>query len=290
MKKVHFRAFVLKPFFLIFLSNSFCADAQLLNGKWVGNSEKSIFIANASEIVVELEMRNDSLITGISHFYYRHGQYEHHKLSGLYNKTDSTVVFIEDSVISYKFSPLDKMCEGIYSMKLSILNDTLTMRGKWKDKKNGLFKCPTLFTWLVKEMNDTRGPSYSSKNEKSFRNANMENKRVSDIQHIIEVTKEECDSIKLELYDNGLVDNDSVSVFFNDIELVSHQRLTERPIQLFISLDKKFNYQKIKMVAENLGSIPPNTALMIITTKNNKYQIHLSSDLDNTGIVEFFLK
>ena len=290
MKKVRLRAFVLILYFLIFLSDSLSADAQLLNGRWVGNSEKSIFVSNPTKIVVEIEIHNDSLITGVSHLFYRHGDYEHHKISGLYNKIDSTLVFIEDSVISYKFSLFDQMCQGIYDMKLSFLNDTLTMRGKWKDKKKGLFKCPTLYTWLVKEVKDTSNHRFSSTDGKSFLNANPENKRVSDIQHVIEVTREEYDSIKIELYDNGVVDNDSISVFFNDIPLISNQKLTEKPIQLLISLDKRANFQKFKMVAENLGSIPPNTALMIITTKKNKYQIHLRSDLDNTGTVEFFLK
>jgi hypothetical protein len=31
------------------------------------------------------------------------------------------------------------------------------------------------------------------------------------------------------------------------------------------------------MVAENLGSIPPNTSLMVITTKYKRYEVFISS-------------
>jgi hypothetical protein len=34
---------------------------------------------------------------------------------------------------------------------------------------------------------------------------------------------------------------------------------------------------ELVMVAENLGSIPPNTSLMIINTKNNRYELFITS-------------
>ena len=43
------------------------------------------------------------------------------------------------------------------------------------------------------------------------------------------------------------------------------------------------------MQAENLGSIPPNTALMIIKTRKKRYEVRLSSDHNKTAAVEFVL-
>jgi hypothetical protein len=42
----------------------------------------------------------------------------------------------------------------------------------------------------------------------------------------------------------------------------------------------------VSMLAENLGSIPPNTALMIVTDGKNRYEVFLSSSLTENATVE----
>jgi len=44
------------------------------------------------------------------------------------------------------------------------------------------------------------------------------------------------------------------------------------------------------LYADNLGSIPPNTALMIITDGTNRYEVRLSADLKNNAAIRFELK
>jgi hypothetical protein len=44
------------------------------------------------------------------------------------------------------------------------------------------------------------------------------------------------------------------------------------------------------MVAENLGSIPPNTSVMIITTPGNRYEVLISSTEQKNAKVVFDLK
>jgi hypothetical protein len=39
------------------------------------------------------------------------------------------------------------------------------------------------------------------------------------------------------------------------------------------------------MFADNLGSIPPNTALMIITDGSKRHEVRLSSNLEKNGTV-----
>jgi hypothetical protein len=41
------------------------------------------------------------------------------------------------------------------------------------------------------------------------------------------------------------------------------------------------------MVAENLGSIPPNTAILIITAGTRRYQLSLSSSESKSAMVRF---
>jgi hypothetical protein len=41
------------------------------------------------------------------------------------------------------------------------------------------------------------------------------------------------------------------------------------------------------MYAENLGSIPPNTALMIVRDGNKRYEVRMESSLTKSGTVTF---
>ena len=44
------------------------------------------------------------------------------------------------------------------------------------------------------------------------------------------------------------------------------------------------------MYADNLGSIPPNTALMVVTDGGNRYEVRISSDLQKSGLIRFVHK
>lgn len=95
----------------------------------------------------------------------------------------------------------------------------------------------------------------------------------------------ETDSILVDFYDNGEVDGDSISVFFNDQLLAFSQRLSTRSIHFGLKLDSTREVNELSMLADNLGSIPPNTALMVVTDGNKQYDIRLSSTLQKTGSI-----
>lgn len=81
----------------------------------------------------------------------------------------------------------------------------------------------------------------------------------------------------IELYDNGEIDGDTVSIYHNNQLIISRAGLSEKPITFYIGVDGIYNHHELIMVAENLGSIPPNTSLMIVTTKDKRYEIFISS-------------
>ena len=41
------------------------------------------------------------------------------------------------------------------------------------------------------------------------------------------------------------------------------------------------------MYAENLGAIPPNTALMIVTDGDKRYEVRITSDTEKSGTIIF---
>jgi hypothetical protein len=100
----------------------------------------------------------------------------------------------------------------------------------------------------------------------------------------------EASEIKIELYDNGEIDGDTISIYHNNELIRSHMRLSQKPISVAISVNPSQPHHEIVMVAENLGSIPPNTSVMIITTASNRYQVLISSSEQKNAKVVFDLK
>ncbi len=95
--------------------------------------------------------------------------------------------------------------------------------------------------------------------------------------------------ILIDLYDDGDIDNDIVSVYFNKKLMVDKKSLTSNPHSISVNLEAgKTN--ELVLFAENLGNIPPNTALMIITDGNSRHEVRLSADLKNNAMVRFELK
>jgi hypothetical protein len=94
-------------------------------------------------------------------------------------------------------------------------------------------------------------------------------------------------TFRLDFYDNGEIDGDSISVFYNEKLVLSHKKLTDKPISLTLSLDEGARENIVTMYAENLGTIPPNTALMIVTDGNKRYEVRITSDTEKSGSVIF---
>jgi hypothetical protein len=96
--------------------------------------------------------------------------------------------------------------------------------------------------------------------------------------------------IRLDLYDNGEVDGDTVSIYHNNSLVVAQAKLSQKPITLHIAVNDATPHHELVMVAENFGSIPPITSLMIVTTGTKRYQVFISSTEQKNAKVIFDLK
>lgn len=111
--------------------------------------------------------------------------------------------------------------------------------------------------------------------------------RTNDVVKRIET---EAGQITVNLYDNGEIDGDTISIYHNNVRIMSHARLSAKPVSISIAIDPANPHHEVVMVAENLGSIPPNTSLMIITAGNKRYEVFISSTEQRNAKVVFDLK
>ena len=93
--------------------------------------------------------------------------------------------------------------------------------------------------------------------------------------------------ILIELFDNAEVDGDRVSIYHNNTLIVSNQMLNKTPITFKIHADANNREHEFVMIAENLGTIPPNTALMRITVGTQVYKLGVKTDLQTNAKIVF---
>ena len=91
----------------------------------------------------------------------------------------------------------------------------------------------------------------------------------------------------MRLYDNGEIDGDTISVYLDGKPIVVNKRLSTSPITVNLKLDPENPEHTLVMVAENMGTIPPNTSLMIVQDGDKRYQVSITSTEQKNAMVRF---
>ena len=297
-------------------------------GTWEGRFLSPVVDLGQPRLVVEIYDFKDSLFSGVTHLYYEGNQYEHYRMIGWYDKKDSLLVFTEASTIAVDLGKYGN-CLGTYIMSLTREGNYLAQYGYWDSNIKGCSLTTTV--WLKKKLDETKKvpaakkpvvkkpvivnkPPVNPLKKKEtpvapiipttpviadipIRKTNpsvMPSKiaqRQTDIQSLLEIDAAEKDSIKVDVYDNGEIDGDSVSVYEEGTVRINKKMISTKPLTFYVTLNKKTNpISHLRLVAENLGTIPPCTALMIVTTKTKRYEVRLSSNFSKNATVELFLK
>ncbi len=85
------------------------------------------------------------------------------------------------------------------------------------------------------------------------------------------------EEITIQVFDKNEVDGDSISLYYGDSLIVEHLALTKKKISFTIRVDKN-KPRQIVLFAENQGSVPPNTACIVIKDGRNSTDVVLQSD------------
>jgi hypothetical protein len=236
--------------------------AQDIAGFWKGNLTipNACFATNDIEIQITLD---GSVITGNSYHYRDIDNYIKKNTTGSYDKATKMVSLNEIDVTTYHIPTRCIICIKHYRLRYSREGNKEMLVGEWIGSilGNEASACGpgTLTLYRIKE---------------------------SAFKAIPEIAVD-TGQIRLDFYDNGVVDGDSITVIANNKVLVSNHRLSAKPGTAFIKIDQQTPFQEIEMIAENLGSIVPNTALLIITAGKKKYQLFLSSTEQKSAKVRF---
>jgi hypothetical protein len=128
-------------------------------------------------------------------------------------------------------------------------------------------------------LEDSTGSNRKSRYEKPAE----EGKKISyipDTERIVKTNRSITvpdDSIMLRIWDDQVIDGDTVSIYFNGEALLKNKALVAAQDTFWLQLQEGDN--EVLLYAHNLGSIPPNTATLLITHGKKSLGLHLNSDL-----------
>jgi hypothetical protein len=108
--------------------------------------------------------------------------------------------------------------------------------------------------------------------------------RQNDLLKTIIINSEE---VMVKLFDNGEIDDDTISVYLDNQLILSKKRLTASALTINLRMDASNPEHELVMVAENLGRIPPNTSLMIVTAGDKRFEVRITSTEQKNAMVRF---
>ncbi len=280
---------------------SFVSHAQSVKGKWYGTGNVNGAVSANNYLCEFILEQKGSVVTGEFNYYFRNGYFSN-KVKGTYNADTRELRVKLIPILYYRNTSteigVDCMMTGFFTLKVSRVETSLN--GSFVADEFYAHSCPPInirFTKLLKDVpfktlveeniikQDTVPlPPVESPTQKLQREATTQlNMRVKDLVRILDVSE---DSVRVDLYDNGDYDHDSVSIFYNN-QLVEHRQELQvrKPISFYVHVDAIETNNDLVMFAENLGDIPPNSALMIITDKNHRYEINLTSNYQKNAAV-----
>lgn len=234
---------------------------------------------------IELQLQvAGTRITGTAYHFSDSLNYVKENFEGVHNRDSNQIVIKEIGIVTFKIKEDCVPCIKTYILKYHRGGGNVVteeqLRGTWATPTgkamDGRTICEPGTIVLTRFEKATFKPELRLPPSLTKRKAEL-----------VKEIKVDTGSIKIDFYDNGQIDGDTISVYVNNMPVVSNRMLKTQPISLTVKIDPLRPLQEVIMVGENLGSIPPNTALMIITAGTKRYQLYLTSDEQKNAMVRF---
>ena len=269
---------------LCFLASTMLG-AQDLNGIWRGkltpeaggcfpvyNLELQIFVAN-------------NVISGNAYDFYDKTRFVRLDFNGRFNSSTKRLVLIEDKILDVQIPrhcfPCIKTYDLVYSQNGKEEFLTGDFKGFGSDRRTA---CPPGRIQLQRMMT-AEFPVQVKQNDTLARIQQTLQLKPRE-KEVLQTFQIDTSQIRIDLYDNAEIDDDTVSVFLNNTLLLYKKRLTDRALTLSVNAFPGTEYE-LMMYAENLGRIPPNTALMVITSGKKRYELRVVSSDQKSAVIKF---
>ncbi|MCG7858553.1 hypothetical protein MD537_16340 [Flavihumibacter sediminis] len=304
---------------------SLCAGAQTstttTTGSWYGKADVVLdgtFNNYLTQLIVK---QNGTKVEGIFGYYFRNG-YQSFFVKGTYDPKTRQISIPEMPVTFYKSNSIDGVtCNMSFEGTLRVSKVGSFIRGAFVSDPKYRYTCPELRVLFSLDSLVEQNEEISSAVVKQLWQPSVDDKIVIDGADGPEIRSAEpvagktetkgpevnynslvtrfkqrqsvvatemavkSDSIRVSFYDNGDIDGDTISVFLNGNPVVEKQMISAKATTIYIKLDPTKEFNDLAMFAENLGRIPPNTALMVVYDGDNPQEIFLTSNLQQNGTV-----
>ena len=291
---------------LIFALGSF---SQTVAGYWYGNANV-VSKSSANNYLVELILnQNKTQVKGVINYYFRN-TFRSLQVNGNYNSMTRQLSLFGIPVTYHgSLTSMEVDCIMNMAARLRVSKDDSRLIGFFQGESQYKFTCADINFNLKRDVDARNTDSilnairlykeeyqvWKPSQADTLAPVNIVQRKV--VNYVIQnqfkerenVVADEItvdsDSLKIDFYDNGEVDGDSISVFFNNQLLAFNRRISTRSVHIDLTLDMAKEVNEISMFADNLGSIPPNTALMLIHDGKKRYEVRLSSNVEKNAVV-----
>jgi hypothetical protein len=240
---------------LLLTSITFQSAAQDISGFWKGTlSMRGCFPENNIELQIN---GKGEIVIGDSYHYQDIDNYVKKNFKGTFDKSTKRLTVQEGIVTTYHIPQRCVICVKNFELVYSREGKVETLKGYWNGNVLGSAQsCDggSIILTRIKE---------------------------SAFKEIPEI-KVDTGTIQLDFYDNAQVDGDSITVLVDKQVVLTHQRLSGKPVTTYIKVDLNNTFHEIEMIAENLGSIPPNTAILIIKKKSARVRIVYDEEMSKS--------
>lgn len=289
--------------------------AQQIKGSWYGRADVAAAGVSSNYLTEFVLKQKGNDVEGIFGYYFK-DSYQSFFVRGTYNPK-TRLVSIRNLPMLFYGSPTRTgiECPMHFEGKLMVSKVNSTLNGTFYTDAKYRYTCPELRVAMKLDAsenydstlsNTVAGRQFWSPREEDVvitgtavtpviqvvapvQQDNPEQKLLDEFAKRSNIYEKDIivydDSILVSFYDNGDIDDDTISVFLNKKPILIKRGLSSRALNIYIGLDSATSIHELSMFADNLGKFPPNTALMVISDRQKRYELYLSASLKQNASV-----
>ena len=283
-----------------------------VKGSWYGRADVMAAGATSNYLTEFILQQKGNEVEGIFGYYFK-DSYQSFFIRGTYNPK-TRLIHIRNIPLLFYASPTRTgiECPMHFKGTLMVSKVSSTIKGNFYTEPKYKYTCPELRVSMTMDAagdpdstltNPIAGKKFWEPQEEDVvvsgssapaiqvvaPQANPNQKLIDEFTRRSSIYEKDIvvydDSILVSFYDNGDIDDDTISVFLNKKPILIRRGLTARALNIYIGLDSTSELHELSMFADNIGKFPPNTALMVISDRQKRYELYLSASLKQNASV-----